>query len=285
LGGRFPALEVFALPALSVLLGLVVLWGLKPWQDDSEAPQGVPLGIEMAVGEGKAFPSGSTASVAAGRVAPVGPKLVVQAGEPVERDAGAVPSLPSLAVAPAQAVAVAQVPSSPQGSAPESGAGGEAPSGGATDGEAPAEGTSPPATVPVSTGGGAAGGPIASGGGPTPESCKGDEYLVRITFLDAGPEEPEEPVGKEASVEILLQHLNEDGDVDDELVLEGDLSDARRLVLKLSSEGNCVEVEIVQPDEEGEGEEGEGEEEAEEAPGAGEEEAAEPTELPEPVSP
>ncbi len=266
-----------------MLLGLVVLWGLKPWEDDSEAPQRVPLGIEMAVGEGRAFPSGSAASVAPGRVAPVGPKLVVQAGEPVERDAGAVPSLPSLAVAPAQAIAVAQVPSSPQGSAPESGAGGEVPSGGATDGEAPPEGTSPPATVPVSTGGdtggGTPGGPIASGGGPTQEGCEGDEYLVTVTFLD---EEPEEPVDEEAPVEILLQQLNEDGGVEEELTLEGVLSDARSLVLKLSAEGNCVEVEIAQPDEAGEGEE---EEEAEEAPEAGEEEVPESAELPEPVSP
>jgi hypothetical protein len=136
----------------------------------------------------------------------------------------------------------------------------------------------------VSTGGGgteggAPGGPIASGGGPSPESCEGDEYLVTVTFLDEEPVD-EEVLDEEAPVEILLQQLNEDGSVEEELTLEGVLSDARRLALKLSSEGNCVEVEIAQPDEAGEGEE-----EAEEAPGADEEEVAEPAEPPEPVSP
>jgi len=97
--------------------------------------------------------------------------------------------------------------------------------------------------------------------------------LIRVTFLD---EEAEEPVGEESAVEILLQRLNEDGSVDEELTLEGDLADARRLALKLSAEGNCVEVEIAQPDEEGEGEE--------EVPTTGEE-VIEPVESPELVSP
>jgi hypothetical protein len=150
--------------------------------------------------------------------------------------------------------------------------------------EAPPEGASSPVTTPVSTSGGspegpvASGGPITSGGGPAPESCEGDEYLLTVTFLD------EEPVTEESPVEILLQSFNEDGSVDDELRLEGILSDARSLVLKLSTEGGCVEVEIARPDEEGEsGEEVSGESE-EEVPEAGEE-VAEPAELPEPTSP
>lgn len=275
MGGRFPALEVFALPALSVLLGLVVLWGLKPWEDDSDAPQVAPLGIEMAVGDGKAFPSESTPSVAAGRVAPAGPKLVIQPAEPVGRSPAGAAS--TVGVAPAQAVAFAKVPSSPAVPAPEPGSGAEAPSVGATDVEAPPEVTSAPAAVPVSTGGSGSGapitsggGPITSGGGPAPESCEGDEYLVTVTFLN------EEADGEESPVEILLQRLNEDGSVDDELKIDGVLSDARSLVLKLSTEGGCVEVEIGQPDEEGEGEEG--------APET-DEEVAESVELPEPVSP
>jgi hypothetical protein len=92
----------------------------------------------------------------------------------------------------------------------------------------------------------------------------------------------EEVLDEEAPVEILLQRLSEDGSVEDELTLEGDLADARRLVLKLSSEGGCVEVEIAQPDEEGEGEEAGEDEEA--APEAGAE-GTEPAELPEPSSP
>jgi hypothetical protein len=108
-----------------------------------------------------------------------------------------------------------------------------------------------------------------------PESCAGDEYLITVTFLDEGP------VAEESPVEILLQRFNEDGSVDDELRLEGDLADARSLVLKLSFEGSCVEVETVSPDDEGEGEEGESEEEV---PEAGEEVPG-PAELPEPASP
>jgi hypothetical protein len=279
LGGRFPALGVFALPALSVLLALVVLWGLKPWEDDSDDPQLAPLGIEIAVDDGKALPlpAGLTASVAAGRVAPAGPKLVVQSAESVGR--GAADAGPALAVAPAQAIALAEVPSSPQSPqvpAPESGAGAEAPSVGATDVEAPAEGTSAPATVPVSTGSGTSGGPVASGGGPAPESCEGDEYLVTVTFLEVEEpigEESEESIGEESAVEIVLQRLNEDGSADDELRLEGDLNDARSLVLKLRLEGSCVEVVIAQP-----------QEEAEEVPEAGEEVAG-PAESPELISP
>ena len=259
------------MPAVSVLLGLVVLWGLKPWEDDSDDPQPAPLGIEMAVGDGKALPTGSAVSVAAGRVVPRAPKLVVQLAKPVEPGAGA-KTAPSFAVAPGQAIAAAEVPSSPQSPqvpAPESGTGGEVPSVGATDGEAPPAGTSPPVTVPASTDGGGPGGPIAAGGGPTPESCEGDEYLVTVTFLE------EEPLGEESAVEIVLQHLNEDGGVDDELRLEGDSNDASSLVLKLHSEGSCVEVVIAQPEEE---------DEAEEVPEAGEE-VTEPAELLEPVSP
>ena len=135
--------------------------------------------------------------------------------------------------------------------------------------EAPPEGTSSPVTTPVSTGGGTPGGPIASGGGgPVPESCEGDEYLVTVTFLD------EEPVAEESPVEILLQRFNEDGGVDDELTLEGALSDARGLVLKLSAEGGCVVVEIARPEEEGE---------AGEVSGASEE-VADPAESLEPAS-
>jgi hypothetical protein len=107
--------------------------------------------------------------------------------------------------------------------------------------------------------------------------------LVTVTLLE---EESEEPVGEESPVEILLQRFSEDGGVEDELRLEGDLGDAQRLVLKLSSEGNCVEVEVAAAGEEeaGAGEEEEAGAGEEEEAGAGEE-VAEPAELPEPASP
>ncbi|HEU4736580.1 MAG TPA: hypothetical protein VFS48_06105 [Solirubrobacterales bacterium] len=108
-----------------------------------------------------------------------------------------------------------------------------------------------------------------------PESCEGDEYVLTITFLDEGSETGE------ASLDIVLERLNEEGTTD-ELRLEGDLDDARSLVSTLESEGNCVVVEIAPP------EEGEGEEEAPgedyEVPDASEE-VPEPAESLAPVSP
>lgn len=105
-----------------------------------------------------------------------------------------------------------------------------------------------------------------------PESCEGDEYLLTITFLD------EESTVEEAPIEIVLERLNEDGTTD-ELQLEGDLGDARALASTLEAEGNCVTIEIAQPEEEGT-EEVPGEPGAsEEVPGSGEE-VAEPAESP-----
>ncbi|HEX4463347.1 MAG TPA: hypothetical protein VH042_01760 [Solirubrobacterales bacterium] len=107
------------------------------------------------------------------------------------------------------------------------------------------------------------------------ENCEGDEYTITVTFLD------EESTVEEAPVEIVLEQLNEDGSTD-ELQLEGDLSDVHALASTLEAEGNCVKVEIAQP---------EAEESAEEVPGTSEEasesgeEVTDPTELPVPSSP
>lgn len=109
------------------------------------------------------------------------------------------------------------------------------------------------------------------------ESCGGDEYVVAITFLD------EESESDEAPVEIVLERLNDDGSFD-ELQLEGDLGDARALASTLEGEGNCVEVEIAQPEEEGAEEEAEEPGASEEVPGSGEE-VVEPAESPVPASP
>ncbi len=241
MGGRFPALAVFWLPALTVALGLIVLWGLKPWQHNTD-PHNVPLGIEAAVGGGKALPAPQAARVAAG-VAVAGPKLVVQAARPASGAAAPAPAPAPVAVAPAEPIAVAVVPSSPGSPAPGAGAGEEAPSAGATTGEAPPEGTSSPVAAPAGSGGGSAGGPVTAGVGPGFESCEGDEYLITITFLD------EESTVEEALVAIVLERFNEDGTTD-ELQLEGDLGDARSLAATLSSEGNCVRLEVVAPEEE-----------------------------------
>lgn len=287
MGGRFPALAVFGLPALTVALALVVLWGLRPWEDNAD-PHEAPLGIETAVTGGKALPAPSTARVAAGVAVPAGPG--VRAARRASSDAGSSPSPApdsngspaTIVVAPARAIAVAKAPSSPAGPAPESGGGEEVPSVGATTGEAPPEGTSSPVATPAGTGGGPSPkGPVTAGARPPAlESCEGDEYVITVTFLD---EESTAPTVEEAPVEIVLERLNEDGTTD-ELQLEGDLSDAHALASTLEAEGNCVEVEIAQPEAEGtEAEAGESGA-SEEVAGSGED-VVEPAEVPVPVSP
>lgn len=227
------------------MLGLIVLWGLEPWQHNTD-PHDVPLGIETTVGGGRALPVTPAARVAAAVAVATGPKLVVQAAQPASREASpaSAPASTLVAVAPGQAIAVADVPSSPAGPVPGAGTGEEAPSAGATTGEAPSEGASSPVAAPVGTGGGSPGGPVTAGVGPVPESCEGDEYRITVTFLD------EESTVEEAPVEIVLERIGADGS-SDTIELEGDLEDARSLVLHLSSEGNCVRLEVVAPEEEG----------------------------------
>ncbi len=279
MGGRFPALAVFGLPALTVAIALFVLWGLRPWEDNSADPQRVPLGIEMAVGDGNALSAAPVASVAAGAVVRTGPKAKVGLAESTSNGPadGGVKKSPRLAVAPGQAVAV-----SPGEAAPAPGAPGvtvpAAPEAQPVS-TAPAAPATTPAAAPLATtaeGAKPGGGPVSAGGGGFKESCEGDEYLLTITLLD------EEPVGDESPVDIVLARLNEDGTTGDELQLEGDLSDARALASTLEAEGNCVQVEIAQPEEEEGGEEVPGA--SEEAPESGEE-VAEPAESPVPSSP
>jgi hypothetical protein len=93
--------------------------------------------------------------------------------------------------------------------------------------------------MPMPSGGGA-GGPVAAGG-PSLESCEGDEYLITIELMPGAAGEGE------GSVEIVLKRFDEDGSVE-ELHLEGDLLDARSLALQLSSEGNCVFLEATPPE-------------------------------------
>lgn len=263
-------------------IALFVLWGLRPWESNSAEPHEVPLGIEAAVEGGKALPVPSTARVGAGVEVSAGPG--VQAAQKVSGDAGPNPSSSpvtspgNVAVVSARAVAVAEVPSSPTGPAPESGAGEEVPSDGTTAGEVPPEGTSSPVAAPVGAGGGSTKGPVTAGvTPPVLESCEGDEYVITVRFLDEGA------TVEEAPVEIVLTKLNEDGTTD-ELQLEGDLGDVHALASTLEGEGSCVTVEITQPEEES------AEEEAEEPGASGEvpdsgEEAADPAEVPAPISP
>jgi hypothetical protein len=292
LGGRFPALAVFGLPALTVAIALVVLWGLRPWEDRAN-PHEAPLGIEMAVTGGKALPAASASRVGAGVAVPAGPK--VQAAQRATGNAAPNPGpaqspSPAIAVVPARAIAVSAEPSSPSPAAPEPGGGEGSPSAGATTGETSPDGTASPVASPPTTGGGSPKAPVTAGAKPTPlpESCEGDEYVITVTFLG------EESTAEEAPVSIVLERLNEDGS-SDELQLEGDLSDAHALASTLEAEGNCVKLEIAQPEAEEGAEENPGMEEAPEsseeapvadggAPESGEEIEA-PAESPLPISP
>jgi hypothetical protein len=222
---------------LTVVLGLVALIGLKPWQADSVEPHLGPLGLEMAVGDSVALPSSPAAFVADAAVAPGRAKLLT--GSVARQEVGGQADS-DLAVAPARVVAVSAgepAPTSPSTPAPAS----PAPEAQPVATSAP-EAVSVPATGPIAAAGegaaGGPGGPIPSGVGGAEESCVGDEYVITISFVG------EEPTSEESPVEILLQRFNDDGSVD-ELELEGDLLDARGLVVKLSSEGNCVQVEIA----------------------------------------
>lgn len=277
MGGRFPALAVFGLPALTVAIALFVLWGLRPWEDDSAGPRMVPLGIEMGIGDANALHAAPVTSVAAGTAVRTGPMAEVGLAEPTgSRPAdGKAEGGPRLAIAPGQAVAVSAGEATPAPDTPAV----PAP---ATPEAKPVAAVPPtptaPAAAPIATtaeGTAPGKGPISAGGGGFEESCEGDEYLLTITLLD------EEPAGDDTSVEIVLERFNQDGTTD-ELHLEGDLGDARSLASTLSSEENCLQIEIVQL----ESEDGTGEVPgtSEEVPASGEE-AAEPAESPVPISP
>lgn len=237
-----------------MVLGLVALSGLRPWDGDEVKPHLLPPALEMGVGESAPLPSPSpVVAVADAAVAPGRAKVVRDRRGAVPREAEA-PTGGALAVAPARPVADADggaapspIPSpAPVVPAPEPQ---PAPSPELASVPAPSPDAAPEAGAP------SGGGRPVTAGSPgfeeREEQCEGDEYLLTITFVDeeSAGEEPaaEEPAGEELAtgdapaVRIVLQRTGADGDVD-ELELEGDLDDARSLVLQLSSEGACVEV-------------------------------------------
>ena len=152
----------------------------------------------------------------------VGPALAVAVSAHEEKGsespAKPLPPSPSPEVPPAAtpAPALATVPATPPSTSPEA----KAPGG-------PVSAGTPGFPGEVEEEPGEAGEPGAE------EPCTGDEYRLTITPLDETGE----------TVTILLEHVAADGGVET-LELEGDLEDARSLVLELSSEGGCVEVEV-----------------------------------------
>jgi hypothetical protein len=191
----------------------------------------------MAVGDSVALPSAPAAFVADAAVAPGKAKLVARS---VGRPDGGAQADSGLAVGPARAVAVSgaePAPAPAQTPAPATPAPEAQPVVTPAPAAAPAPAAGPIVAVSESPPSSPSG-PVTSGGGGFEEGCEGDEYVLTISFTG------EESAGAESPVEILLQRLDEDGSVD-ELELEGDLLDAQELLAQLTSEGNCVEVEIV----------------------------------------
>jgi hypothetical protein len=238
-----------------VIVCTVTMLGLKPWEPDESVPRLAQPALEARVGNAVALPTvGPAVAVVEAAVAPgkaklisrpskgtgegegpesapaVGPALAVSAGrkaaaapEPaplpesppmteVPPVAAPAPELASVPATPASSSPAAKTPNGPvSAGGPESpGEAEEEPSGEEPDGEEPGEGGE--------------------------EACAGDEYTLTITPLEAESE----------AVTIVLEHVVADGSTET-LELEGDLEDARSLVLKLSSEGGCVEVEVVSP--------------------------------------
>lgn len=221
---------------------------MKPWEPEESVPRLTQPAFEARVGDAVVVPTvGPAVAVAEAAVSPGRATLVSRTGTGSRRagDEGV-----AMAVAPALAVAVpagretspappAPFPVSPQPEAPPA--------------ITPApELASVPAPAPSATpGAGVPNGPVKAGTPDFPEGeCEGDEYVLTISFPEG--EEPAEGVLDEVSdelpVTILLERIDADGNVVDLLELEGDLGDARGLVLQLTSEGGCVRVAIAPPD-------------------------------------
>ncbi len=219
------------------MICLIALLGLKPWEPSESVPRLEPPRVEAGVGDSVALPGVAPAVAAVeAAVAPGAPALVGRAGTPPTEGEG---GEAALAVGAAHAVAVSTgeaapspVPApTPVSAAPESPPTTTAPSpslGSVPTPPGPAPEASPP------------GGPVSAGGpgfeGEEEEACAGDEYVLTITSLDDEGE----------ATTILLEHIAADGSVET-LELEGDLDDAQSLVLQLSAEGGCVEVEVAPP--------------------------------------
>jgi hypothetical protein len=115
---------------------------------------------------------------------------------------------------------------------------------------APEQATAPPLVATIDNGSsGASGRPgtsVVGGGGEPEQSCEADEYVITVTFEEV---EGEEVDYEQAEADILVKRLGADGS-ETEVTLRGDLTDVRNLVATLVSEGNCVQVNVVPPEDE-----------------------------------
>jgi hypothetical protein len=218
---------------LAVVLCLIALLGLKPWDPDESVPRLQHPAFEAEVGDAVALPTvGPAVAVVEAAVAPSRAALV---SRPAPSEGSGREGAPTLAVAPARAVAVsagetapapAPVATSPEAGSPP------------VSTPAPELASAPAPSAPAAPEAKGPGGPVSAGGPEfegEEEECAGDEYLLTITLLE------------DEAVQILLEHVAADGSVET-LELEGDLEDARSLVLQLGAEGGCVEVQVDEGD-------------------------------------
>jgi hypothetical protein len=242
-----------------VLVCTVTMLGLKPWEPNESVPRLAQPAFEARVGNGVAVPTvGPAVAVVEAAVAPGKAELVRNPGaHPNEREGreGAPAVGPALAVATPASKKTEGTPESapPTESSPPA----EVPPAAAPAPELASVPPTPPSALPPAK---TPGGPVAVGTPGSPgeageepgegeeepgaeepdageeEACAGDEYTLTITPLEAEDE----------AVTIVLEHVAVDGSTET-LELEGSLEDARSLVLQLSSEGGCVEVEVVSP--------------------------------------
>lgn len=235
----------------------VTMLGLKPWEPNESVPRLAQPAPEARVGDAVALPTvGPAVAVVEAAVAPGKAKLVSRSGKGASEgerpeSAPAVEPALALAVSPGKKAGAAPSPAP----LPESAPAAEVPPAASPAAELASVPATPAPSSPTAK---TPNGPVPAGGPESPgeaeeepsgeepdgeepgageeEACAGDEYTLTITPLEAEGE----------AVTIVLEHVVAAGSTET-LELEGDLEDARSLVLKLSSEGGCVEVEVVSP--------------------------------------
>lgn len=220
---------------------MIALLGLKPWEAEESVPRLEQPGFEVGVADAVAVPTvGPAVAVAEAAVSPGRATLVGRTGARPRKaqGEGSAPAVgPALAVAAPVGGETGPVPApetSPVDPQPE------APPATTPAPELASVPTAPPSASPEAK---TPGGPVPAGTPGFPgeeegeETCAGDEYLLTIVLPEAE--------GEVAT--ILLERIATDGSVET-LELEGDLDDARVLVLQLSSEGGCVEVTVDEGD-------------------------------------
>lgn len=226
--GRFSGPAAFSLLGFAVVLAVVALAGLRPWEADTAEPRlSVSPGIGGALGDAVALGHARIGPDRAPRDAGVG-LAAATAVTPVAAPATA-PGRSGVRLAVAQArLVTAGPPKSPSSPRPES--------------IAPPLAQMPPAAptamVPAVEPSPSPPAPIAAGVLPEPdEVCEGDEYEVRTSF--------DSRLVEGATVVVIQIRRAGDDEAEDEVLAEGELLE---LLESLTAEGDCVRT-VVEPGE------------------------------------